>query len=54
MANEKSKIQTFEDLKVWQVAREVKNDVFGISKKFRREEKYRLTDQNSSGLTFYF
>lgn len=45
MDDGKSKIQTFEDLRVWQLARKVRNEIFDLVKKFPSEEKYRLTDQ---------
>jgi len=45
MGKEKSEIQTFEDLKVWQLARKIKTDIFELVKEFPKTEKYRLTDQ---------
>jgi four helix bundle protein len=45
MNENKSKIQTFEDLKVWQIARDIKNDIFEVSKKLPKVERYSLTDQ---------
>ena len=39
------KIKSFEDLKVWQKARELRNSVFVLTKKLPVEEKYRLKDQ---------
>ncbi|MEX0857212.1 MAG: four helix bundle protein [Balneolaceae bacterium] len=36
---------TFEDLKVWQVAKKVRNEIFELVKKFPASEKFRLTDQ---------
>lgn len=35
----------FEDLKVWQLAREFKNEVYRISKKFPNHEQYNLVSQ---------
>ncbi len=37
--------QTFEDLKVWQEARQLKNDIALLVKSFPASEKFRLTDQ---------
>lgn len=45
MSNKNSKIRTFEDLRVWQLARKIRNEVFELVKVFPSEEKYRLTDQ---------
>ncbi|MDZ7807735.1 MAG: four helix bundle protein [Gracilimonas sp.] len=45
MDNKKPDIQTFEDLRVWQLAREIQNVIFVLVKTFPSEEKYRLTDQ---------
>ena len=45
MGDEKSNIRTFEDLRVWQLARKIQNEIFELVKKFPTEEKYRLTDQ---------
>lgn len=45
MSNEKAKIQTFEDLRVWQLARKIQNEVFELVKNFPSEEKFRLKDQ---------
>lgn len=45
MSKKKSEIQTFEDLKVWQLAQKVRIDIFELVKKFPKIEKYRLTDQ---------
>jgi four helix bundle protein len=45
MGNKKSKIRTFEDLRVWQLARKIRNEIFEVIKTFPPEEKYRLTDQ---------
>lgn len=41
----KLEIQTFEDLKVWQIGRKIRNEIFELVKRFPKEEKYRLTDQ---------
>lgn len=38
-------IQTFEDLKVWQLASEICNEIFGLVKNFPTTEKYSLTNQ---------
>lgn len=45
MENKKSKVQAFEDLRVWQFARKISTEIFELSKSFPTEEKYRLTDQ---------
>ncbi len=45
MSDKKSNIRTFEDLRVWQLARKIRNEVFELVKKFPAEEEYRLTDQ---------
>ncbi len=37
--------QSFEELKVWQEARQLKNDIAALVKTFPSEEKYRLVDQ---------
>jgi four helix bundle protein len=37
--------QSFEELKVWQEARQLKNDIATLVKQFPPEEKYRLVDQ---------
>ena len=39
------KIKSFEDLKVWQLSRELRNDIFELTKSLPNEEKYRLKDQ---------
>ncbi|RYD90756.1 MAG: four helix bundle protein [Sphingobacteriales bacterium] len=39
------KHQSFTELKVWQKARALKNDIFQLVKSFPTEEKYRLVDQ---------
>ena len=35
----------FRDLEVWQQCREIRREVWNLSKTFPREEKYRLSDQ---------
>lgn len=45
----KSEIRSFEDLKVWQLAREIRNEIFELVKKFPKVELYRLTDQIAEG-----
>lgn len=45
MSKKKSEIQSFEDLKVWQVARKIRIEIFELVKKFPDKEKFRLTDQ---------
>jgi four helix bundle protein len=45
MSDKKSKIQTFEDLRVWQLARKIHIEIFELLKKFPSIEKYRLIDQ---------
>jgi four helix bundle protein len=37
--------QNFEELEVWKKARELKNEIFVLSKTFPADEKFRLTDQ---------
>ncbi len=37
--------ESFEELVVWQKARELKNEIFELVKTFPIEEKFRLTDQ---------
>ena len=37
--------QNFEELEVWKMARELKNEISQVVKNFPSEEKYRLTDQ---------
>lgn len=41
----KSEIRSFEDLKVWQLAREIRNEIFELVKRFPKVETYRLSDQ---------
>ncbi|MDZ7719398.1 MAG: four helix bundle protein [Balneolaceae bacterium] len=41
----KSEIRSFEDLKVWQLGREIRNEIFERVKSFPKVELYRLTDQ---------
>ncbi len=38
-------LKSFEDLRIWQEARELRNDIFQLVSKFPSEEKYRLVDQ---------
>ena len=37
--------QSFEDLEVWKKSRQLKNELFQLTKTFPAEEKYRLIDQ---------
>jgi four helix bundle protein len=37
--------ETFEDLEVWKLARQLKKEIRELVKKFPVDEKYRLTDQ---------
>ena len=37
--------RSFEDLKAWQLARELRKAVYECAKRFPREERFRLTDQ---------
>jgi len=37
--------KSFEELDVWKLAREFRNEIFALCKHFPAEEKYRLTDQ---------
>jgi len=39
------KIESFEDLEVYQLALELQQDIFRLSKRFPKEETYSLTDQ---------
>lgn len=41
----KSEIRSFEDLKAWQLAREIRNEIFELVKRFPKTEMYRLSDQ---------
>lgn len=45
MSKKKSEIQSFKDLKVWQVTRKIRIEIFELVKKFPDKEKFRLTDQ---------
>jgi len=36
---------TFEELEVWKLARQIKNEIRELTKQFPGEEKFRLTDQ---------
>lgn len=38
-------IKSFEDLKVWQKARDLRNEIYDLSKSLPRDENYRLKDQ---------
>lgn len=38
-------LKSFEDLLIWQEARQLRNDVFALATSFPLEEKYRLGDQ---------
>jgi four helix bundle protein len=37
--------KTFEELEVWKLARQLKNDVKDLTRTFPADEKYKLTDQ---------
>ena len=37
--------ETFEELEVWKLARQLKKEIRELVKKFPFDEKYRLTDQ---------
>ncbi|HLR33086.1 MAG TPA: four helix bundle protein [Fodinibius sp.] len=39
------KVKSFEDLKVWQSARKLRNNIFVLTKDLPDEERYRLKDQ---------
>ena len=39
------KIESFEDLKVWQKARKLTNLLYDVTSKFPREERFNLVDQ---------
>jgi len=41
----KSDFKSFESLKVWQKARQIRKDIFDICKSFPKEETYKLSDQ---------
>ena len=45
MMKENSDLKSFESLKVWQLSREIRNDIFELCKSFPSEEKYKLSDQ---------
>ena len=40
-----ARIESFEDLEVYQLALELQQEIFELTKKFSREEAYSLTDQ---------
>ncbi len=40
-----SRIESFEDLEVYQLALELQQDIFQLSKSFPKDETYSLTDQ---------
>lgn len=40
-----TKINSFEDLKVWQKARDLVSLVYDLTKEFPKEEKFNMTDQ---------
>ena len=40
-----TRIESFRDLKVYQLAFELQQEIFGITKRFPKEELYSLTDQ---------
>jgi len=40
-----SEIRSFEDLKVWQLGREIRSEIFELVKRFPKVETYRLSDQ---------
>lgn len=40
-----SEFKSFESLKVWQKARQIRNEIFELCKSFPRQETYKLTDQ---------
>src|SRR6056297_2927135 len=42
---EETDIRSFESLKVWQLSREIRNDLFELCKSFPKEERYKLSDQ---------
>ena len=42
---EETDIRSFESLKVWQLSREIRNDLFELCKSFPKEEQYKLSDQ---------
>lgn len=45
MSGKKSEFRSFEGLKVWQKARQIRNDIFELCQKFPKEETYKLKDQ---------
>ena len=45
MKEKNSDFKSFESLKVWQLARAIRNDVFKLCKRFPKHETYKLTDQ---------
>ncbi len=45
MSDHNSEFKSFESLKVWQQARNIRNEIFQISRSFPKEETYKLSDQ---------
>lgn len=39
------KIRTFEDLDVWKLARELRKEIYKVTKTYPKDETYRLVDQ---------
>ncbi len=38
-------IKTFEDLDVWKLARDLRKEIYKVTKTYPKEETYRLVDQ---------
>lgn len=38
-------IKTFEDLDVWKLARELRKEIYKVTKTYPKDETYRLVDQ---------
>jgi four helix bundle protein len=45
MGNEEKKYGDFRDLEVWQLCKEIRQEVWKLTKTFPEEEKYRLSNQ---------
>ena len=45
MSGHSSEFKSFESLKVWQKARQIRNEIYQLCKSFPKEETYKLTDQ---------
>ena len=45
MKKSKQDFKSFESLKVWQLSKEIRNEIFKLCKSFPTEEKFKLSDQ---------